>query len=276
MKTLPGFTYVDLGPDGGPFDQSDRPKVELHTTEGSTLAGAEAAYRNYPPHLGYDPVRRIKRQYISLDRHSYATRNSEAEDDYVIQVEIVGFASQTHTWSGAVLQNIATDLFDPLERVLGVPRAFKRFYRADEGIVLASPNSPIRLTNAQWRSFSGYLGHQHAPAPDDHWDPGGFPISKVFSLMEGDDMTPKELLDVRFGGSDWFTALEDYKDDPGTLGHLLRGLADHVYAVRTYVDTLEASIAAIRSENDALEKRVNDIYAGVSQILDKLNEGTTP
>lgn len=276
MKRLPGFTYVDLGPDGGPFDQTDRPKVVLHSTEGSTLAGAEAAFRAYPPHLGYDPIRRVKHQYVSLDRHSYAMRNSEAEDDHAIQVEIVGFASQTHTWSSTVLRNLAVDLFDPLETTLKVPRQYRRFYRADEGIVLASPNSPIRLTNAQWRAFSGWLGHQHAPAPDEHWDPGGFPITKVFSYMQGDDMTPKELLDSRFGGTDWYTALADYKDDPGTLGHLLRGLADHVYAVRSYVDTLEASMASMKDENEALQKRVNDVYAGVSQILIKLNEGTTP
>lgn len=268
MKRLPGFTYIDLGPDGGPFDQSTLPKVEWHTTEGSTLAGAESAYRSYPPHLGYDPVRRIKHQYISLDRHSYASRNSEAEDDYVIQIELVGFAGQTHNWSDQVYRNIAADLIVPLEKAIGVPRRWKRFYRADEGIVLASPNSPIRLTNAQWRAFTGHLGHQHAPDPDEHWDPGGLRMDKAvkFAAEMDDDMTPKELFDSKFGGTDWYTALAEYETKPGTFGHLIRGMADHVYAARKYVDTVETSLAEMKAKNDSLEKKLD-------QILAKLNGG---
>lgn len=186
MLLLKGFTYKDLGPDGGSFDQADNPKVLVHTTQGSTLAGAEAAFRDFPPHLGYDPARRLRRQYVSLDRHSYSIRNAEAEDDYCIQVEVVGFAESTHKWSDELYRNFAEDVIVPLEAVIGVPRRHLRFYRSGEGgIVLASKYSPIRLTNAAWRAYSGWLGHQHAPNPDEHWDPGGFLMDKAFSYVPG-------------------------------------------------------------------------------------------
>jgi hypothetical protein len=196
VARLPGFTWKDLGPDGGPFDQRDKVKVLVHTTEGNTLAGAEEAFKRYPPHLGYDPVRRIRRQYVSLDRHSYSIKNSEAEDDYVIQVEIVGRAHQTHQWSDTIYQNFAIDVILPLESTLGVPRRHLRFYRDDEGIVLARPTSPVRLSAAAWRNYTGWLGHQHAPAPDEHWDPGGFLMDKAFSYVPG-KIAEKEDVSVK-------------------------------------------------------------------------------
>ncbi len=183
---IPGYTKVDLGPDGGTFDEKSHPKGGLHTTEGSTLAGAEAAFKNYPPHLGYDPIRRIKHQYISLNNCSYAYRGSESDDEYIIQIEIVGFASQTHNWSDQAYKNIAEDVFKPLENMVGIPRRSMKFYGEDDGIVLASPDSPIRMSASELRNFSGWLGHQHVPAPDSHWDPGKFLIGKVFSFLGAD------------------------------------------------------------------------------------------
>lgn len=199
---IPGWERMDLGPDGGPYDETEHPKGCLHTTEGTTLAGAEAAYGRYPPHLGYDPVRVIRHQYIALNRCSYAFRNGETDDEFIIQVEIVGFASKTHLWPNHVYANIAKDVLKPLEELVGIPRQHLRFYRADEGIVLARKTSPIRLRPAALRAYSGWMGHQHAPGladngallatGDEHWDPGGFLMDKAFSFMpnklKGEDM----------------------------------------------------------------------------------------
>lgn len=196
---LPGWTFVDLGPDGGPFDEMSHPKVILHTTEGSTLEGAEAAYKAWPPHLGYHTTKRTKRQYVRLDRHSYALRNPESEDEFCIQVEMVGFASQTHLWTPQVYQNIHEDIVVPLRDAIGVPDVHLNFMRADQGIVLASKRSPIRLRPSELRAFSGWMGHQHAPGladdgsvltyGDEHWDPGGFLIELA---LEGDDVSLAE------------------------------------------------------------------------------------
>jgi len=196
---LPGYDRLDLGPDGGIYDEMSHPKGCIHTTEGSTLGGAESAYRLYPPHIGYDPNRRIKHQYIRLDRCSYAFKGSESDDEYVIQVEIVGFAAHTHEWGAQAYRNIAEDVIKPLEQAIGIPRTSLVFHGADEGIYpyISTASSPIRISSAALRNYSGWLGHQHIPSPDTHWDPGRFLIHKCFdhlkSLEPQIPVTKKEL-----------------------------------------------------------------------------------
>lgn len=194
MAFLPGFAYKDLGPDGGVYDETGHPKACVHTTEGSSLAGAEAAYKNYPPHIGYDPRIRDRRQYVRLDRHSYAFKKDESDDEFVVQIEVVGFAAQTHAWPDQLYFNFAEDILVPLTQALGIPMVAPRFYGADEGIVLASQNSPIRFTDAQLRNFAGWFGHQHAPAPDVHWDPGRFRIATAFSRAAQILAPPQDLI----------------------------------------------------------------------------------
>lgn len=183
---IPGYTRVKLGETGGVYDDTSNPKGCIHTTEGSSLPGAEAAYSPYPPHCGYDPVRRIRHQYVPLNRHSYAFRGDESDDEYVIQVEIVGFAAQTHLWIQRVYNNIAEDVIKPLEDLIGIPRRALTFHGEGEGITLASTKSPIRLSPGALRNYRGWLGHQHIPPPDVHWDPGRFQVQKAFNHL-----TPK-------------------------------------------------------------------------------------
>lgn len=180
---LPGFEWVDLGPDGGPYDDTSKPKLGWHTTEGTSLAGAEPAFKNYPPHLGVDPVRGHKRQYVDLLRHAYAFAGSESDDEYIIQVEVCGFAGQSHNWSDGVLKWLGENVVKPLRDTVGIPDVVIRhgFRGEGGGIILASPDSPIRIGAAELRAFSGHLGHQHMPSPDSHWDPGALPIGKILA-----------------------------------------------------------------------------------------------
>jgi len=181
MLLIPGFTYIDLGLDGGPYDERAHPKVCWHMTEGTSIAGAEAAFAPYPPHAIYEPRTRGRRQYISADLHSYALKGAESDDEYVIQIEVVGFSAAAPSWPDEYYRNIGVDVVRPLRELLGIPDAHLRFYSDREGIVLASKNSPIRLSDAAFRTFSGHLGHQHVPAPDAHWDPGGFRFNEAIS-----------------------------------------------------------------------------------------------
>lgn len=183
MILLDGFTYLDLGPDGGIYDETLHPKVCIHTTEGSTLASAEDAFEDYPPHLGYDCGYRTKHQYVDLVKHSLAFKKAESDDEFVIQVEVVGFARDTHNWPDEWYRNFAEDVVFPLVQLMGVPLVSPTFYGEDCGFILASPNSPIRFTDDVLRNFRGFFGHQHAPSPDAHWDPGNFQINKVFNYV---------------------------------------------------------------------------------------------
>lgn len=185
---IPGFTRVDLGLTGGPYDDWATPKALMHTTEGASVGGARKAFAPYPPHACYDPVTRQGEQYVPLNRHSYSLRKSESDDEYCIQIELVGFAGQTHLWSDTMLRNVAYDVVRPIRALVGVPDVvvWKGFHGEGEGMVLASTKSPLRLTDAEFRAFSGWLGHQHAPGTgtdgDEHWDPGRLPMRKILDL----------------------------------------------------------------------------------------------
>lgn len=196
---LPGAEWVDLpdGLAGGPYDETAHPKGGVHTWEGLSWSAAESAFNRYPPHLAgkgpFDGVRLDEvgvHQYVSLDRHSYAFKGSENDDEFIVQVELAGRAAETHDpdiWTDRVLEWVAEAIVGPLERLMGIPPVIVPvgFHGADEGISppLATTRSPIRLTDAELRAFSGWLGHQHMPPPDVHWDPGRFPMQRVLDMV---------------------------------------------------------------------------------------------
>lgn len=207
---LPGAKWVDLpgAPTGGTYDEMAHPKAGLHTWEGLSWTSARGAFRKYPPQLAAKPpfpgvpASEVRvEQYVSLDRHGYAFAGSESDDEFIVQIELAGFAAQTHDtriWTPTVMEWIAEHVQLPLEAVYPVPRVAVPvgFHGADEGIrpYLASKASPIRLTPAALRSFSGWLGHQHMPGDDDpndgdssgdqHWDPGRYQIAAQFAAAE--------------------------------------------------------------------------------------------
>jgi len=180
MTWLPGYTIITLGPSGGTYDRHDNPKLVWHTTEGNSLAGAEAAFARYPPHIGVDPVTGEKHQYIDLDRSAYSLGHSDAEDSFAIQVEVVGRASESWAWSSERLVWLGENVVAPVADAVGVPDLALPFYGEGSGYVLASPDSPVRLTLGDWDNFAGHVGHQHCPG-DDHWDPGALDITAILA-----------------------------------------------------------------------------------------------
>lgn len=239
---LPGATFIDLGPDGGPYDEWLHPKGCIHTTEGSSLASAEAVFAPYPPHIGYDPNTRVIHQYVRLDRHSYAFKGAESDDEFILQVEIVGFANSTHNWPDQVYRNIGQDIIAPLRRIMGIPNNYQQFHGEGEGIILASPNSPIRLSDSAFRNFSGWVGHQHVPAPDAHWDPGRFKMDLALRYSEDDDMELHEPSTVpKPNGQGFYTNGDiQYWDNK------------YINETRVIVDELKASLKALSDKVDEL------------------------
>jgi hypothetical protein len=209
---------VNLGLQGKPFEYRHNPKGLLHSTEGTSLAGAEEAMRNYPSHLGYDYKTRDKHQYISLDLAAYSAMD-QSDDDPIYQVELVGFAKDMRFLPDWALRNIAEDVVKPLKDAVGIPNIVipSGFKDGLDGIYpyLASPQSPIRLSYAGLRAFSGWLGHQHLPSPDDHWDPGAINIRRILDLAyapkeeddmfsDGDRKTLQELWSVLYSQAHGF------------------------------------------------------------------------
>ncbi len=265
---LPGFERWELpGVPGLPYDEFDDPKALLHTTEGSSIDGAVQAYRAYPPQLIVDPVRRRKVQHIPLNRGGYALWNGDADDSRCFQVEIVGFASQTHLWSDDVLRWLGEELARPLHEYGGVPYVvvWKGFRRDGEmPYPLASSASPLRLTQGELDSFSGFLGHQHVPG-DDHWDPGGLNVGRIL-----DHARNKEELPVNILGQDgkWYPAEQVFF----WYGQDLRRIEAKVDAVAGALTDDEAKIlAAVRAIPAG-----GDVEAFAAAVAAHMPRGMTP
>jgi hypothetical protein len=166
-----------------------RDKIVLHTTETAapSLQTLVASWRrNWGaglPHFIAEGGRYV--QLLPLTVNAYTMENHAGGADvnkagHVIQVEIVGYARNELTdqeygalgrWVGDLINaGLAIDLD-------GCPH----FYGANDGIVLASYTSPIRLGARAWTEASGILGHQHAPE-NAHWDPGHVDIERVCRL----------------------------------------------------------------------------------------------
>lgn len=192
---IPGWSRHEFNLRGKPYQYTHNPKGLVHTTEGSSIAGALAAYAPYPPHGIYDWRTREKLQHISLDLASYSAMDG-SDDDYMVQIEFVGKAAETRNWPDEAWRNIAEDVFKPLEDLFGIPRVeiWHGFKDGGDGIYpyISTAESPIRISPTQLRDFSGWLGHQHLPAPDNHWDPGRFQIQKVFHFMSTTNVLPVE------------------------------------------------------------------------------------
>jgi hypothetical protein len=153
----------------------------LHTTEGSTIAGAEAAFErnNSWPHLIYDPDTGERKQYLPFSQTGRALRNmtggvetNRRESDGldgpdIIQVEIVGYAADTPYWDDLKRLGLAQYVIDVC-RVAGIPIEFPWEYDDSDAYGLGGS---VRLTNAQWLDVRGVVGHQHVPE-NTHWDPG--------------------------------------------------------------------------------------------------------
>lgn len=156
-------------------------KVAWHTTEGSSVEGAVAAYHA----AGVCPTftisvrggRRTLLQHLPINRAASALRHQSGtpatNTANVIQVEIVGFAEQSGRWPDATyywLHHLARWCRIHFDVPLSTEVGWRR---------------PTRLTGIEWVRASGHVGHMHCPG-NDHADPGnGFRIGKVTDFPPG-------------------------------------------------------------------------------------------
>lgn len=191
---LPGFERIEIANrPGGAYDRTDRWKLCLHTTEGSTIRGAIAAYlaKGVPPHFTLDRNTREKVQHIPLNRRSYSLRNSEAEDEPVIQIELVGFAQDSADWTDddiAWLASIGAEIREHCPFDLAYP---PQGFGGSEGY---GRNGKYRMAMSDWVAFSGIVGHCHSPSPDTHWDPGDFRIDTLLVAIDQADRNDRPIL----------------------------------------------------------------------------------
>lgn len=197
------------GAGGAPFDHETNPtwKLLLHTTEGTSYAGARASYsRNgFAPNVTVGPhpskAKTVKAwQHIPLDQRSTTLADSSGgirtNRDYVIQVEIVGFADLKQAaryarwlgvdaWPDWYKQGVAKILNDILDAKPIPRRCTVRWVTYPSSYGLGASQ---RLSTSEFDAYRGILGHQHAPE-NSHGDPGDLSeFVRNYLLNEEDDM----------------------------------------------------------------------------------------
>lgn len=201
------------GNDAGTMEGDGSRKLLLHDTEGSTIAGAVAAFTNHNswPTMTVDCRRRKAQQHIPFNRAARALRNeaggvqTNREGTYLVQIEIVGFANNR---DGSMFGSLADydwfgrEIVGPICRTLGIPvRSTVRWVPYPDSY---GKGASQRLSGAAWDAYDGVLGHQHCPE-NDHGDPGLIDISRILRAagastpVQEDDMTPaqaKQLSDL--------------------------------------------------------------------------------
>lgn len=205
--------WYAVGLRGEVFEEVDR--IVLHTTEGSWWPPYKGGYTapNITCRPNFDKKILEWRQHFPLNMASRALENDpggvETNKLNAVQVELIGtcvVGGPGLYWPGApdwALYQLA-DFLKFMDVEWGVP-----LVAAPEWLPYPSSygNTSARMTNEEWRLFSGICGHQHVPE-NDHGDPGALPIARILKLagvapavprQKGPDMaewSEQALLDV--------------------------------------------------------------------------------
>jgi hypothetical protein len=182
------------GYSGGTLTGSAR-KITLHTTE--TLGWPSYGAGASAPHLTLNPATGEARQHIALNRSARAlaspgaptSPNMNAGSPH-IQIEIIGYASQTPNYSDAWYRKLA-EWVKWLCDDWRVPVAFPFVF-------IPSPSGATRQSWSTYAPANGIVGHQHAPF-NNHWDPGGIDVARLRKFMAEGTVDPdpgKEESDV--------------------------------------------------------------------------------
>lgn len=176
---IPGFEVVQ-GKDAGSFKGGGH-KICLHTTEGSSAAGAIGAYRanNSWPHFTFDYPNRRYIQHLELNVAARSLYNDmtdgfEVGRANVIQIEEVGFSRNSPFRSNDELAFTAEGL-----RRIREHFDFPLQYPVFSG-------TRVAFSDKAWVDYSGIVGHQHAPDnKSGHWDPGALNVGAIVGILNG-------------------------------------------------------------------------------------------
>lgn len=189
------FAIIDIGNNASTYTDEGEPKGLLHTTEGKTYASAKSAYtiNNSWPHM----TATYERGFFQLYQHNPITlaarslRNLpggvETNRDRIFQIELVGTAdiNKKDTWGTQYVENFPVAYLDGIaktmrwaEAQLLIPPVCTLTFKSYPS---SFGNNGVRLTGPQFDSYSGWLGHQHAPE-NDHGDPGLINIKYLLTL----------------------------------------------------------------------------------------------
>lgn len=179
------------GNSSGSFVSGYAKKGILHTTEGASATGAIGAYKtnNSWPHFTVDKDGKIY-QHVGIDVASRSLQNAsggvETNRGGAIQIEVVAFAS-VPLWPVAQV-NALKALMRWIEAQTGIKQYGPAFGSNNQ----AGLRNPLEFSNAFWKTFNGWCGHQHVPE-NTHWDPGAINLNSLVEKVYVPSSTPEPL-----------------------------------------------------------------------------------
>jgi hypothetical protein len=153
--------HIDSG-----LHQGGGRKLVWHTTEGTSLPN----YGGSAPHFTLDPRDGRLWQHIPLNRGGRALLPGGPNFWNAIQVELIGFAKESHTWGPVAYKRIAK-LARWIEANFQVPRKTSVTFKGNG----QTPHLP---SLSAFKDYAGHIGHQHVPG-NTHWDPGKIKIDLI-------------------------------------------------------------------------------------------------
>jgi hypothetical protein len=180
---FPGANTSHKAPqDGGSIVSGYAPKVLWHDTETTGLPSYSTGYFPNMTICNGTPY-----QHIPANRAGRALKNPsggvETNRGNVFQIEVCGYANKV------AYHPVMTEVSEWLREVRGTPLECSVKWKSYPDSYGATS---VRLSGSAWKSYTGHLGHQHAPE-NDHGDPGWpFPIDQILQGSGDDDLTPEE------------------------------------------------------------------------------------
>lgn len=255
----------------------------VHTTEGRTVpsynSGAMAPTVTGLPDFKAKKIRWY--QHYDVDESARALANKlggvETNTANVFQIELVGTCDDKYasTWSGKKAGVDYLHWPTAPDWALAEVAWLVRWLNANHGIPLTCVSdwlaygkdsrrpgvtpasygaSPARMSQATWRSFKGWCGHQHVPE-NDHGDPGSLDFARVLAHAKGTNPPEEEDPMAGITEADIFNAVwrrdaiaapadaADVKTNPNWQPQSI--LRDIQARVRTNTATEAAQTAAI-------------------------------
>lgn len=225
----------------------------LHTTESTRFVPASTNYFGHSsyPHFTVAVVGGVFKcwQHISIRKAAKALKNLsggvQTNRDGVIQIEVVGSATRPFTNDPVMVDGLAA-LMRWIESETDIPPSSSvrwTAYPASYG-----QRASQRLSASAWRSYAGWLGHQHVPE-NTHGDPGAIDFPAL--LPKGGANLTAETTAPTSQESDVDRIINMFKDGvaPGqrTVGGTISTTLRVVQGLYNDVKALRVEVAALRA-----------------------------
>ena len=183
------------------WSETTDPKGVLHTTETSGWPSYKDWTVNPHATIMPNPGKGITiHQHVPFSSASFALRNLtggvQTNRDYAFQFELIGTSEKNgpgYFWAEAddiVLLAVWDEVIYPTSHAVGIPLRALPFQSYPASYGVRGESNTVRLSGAQWDTYTGWCGHQHVPE-NVHGDPGAFPWTRMVQLVNERDNTLK-------------------------------------------------------------------------------------